>query len=303
MSETATRTILEPGVWSAPAPGTTITGRVAVIGKPSRASAWTGEATAWASLQRFDDAQSFVAANDSALFDAIVDEGEDDVAARIELLFRALDALAPGGLYVGLAPALRTAGSEAVSETPRHESLLDCAIAVAAEIAGEAAPVRAIGSVAETASPDLVRQTLLATIARIELGDGVLRIVKRADARAPATTLHGGDVAPGPFAALRAGDAAEASVLRDHVAALSAETARLRLRVRRFEADHQAWAERTHAIESSWLATTGRAVRTPMHLRGAVKVGAFNVARRAYRASLRIPLLRGLAARARALLR
>lgn len=303
MSKAATLTILEPGAWSAPAPGTVMPGRVAVIGKPSRSSNWVGEAAAWASLQRFDDAQSFVAAEAPAPFDAIVDEGGGDVATRVELLFRALDALAPGGLYVALAPALRTADSEAGSEAPRHESLLDCAIAMAAEIAGEAAPVRAIGSVAETASPDLVRQTLLATIARVELGDGVLRIVKRTDARASTTTLHGGDVAPGPFAVLRAGDTAETSILRDHVAALSAETERLRLRIRRFEADHQAWAERTHAIESSWLATTGRAVRTPMHLRGAVKVGAFNVARRAYRASLRIPLLRGLAARARALLR
>lgn len=280
-----------------------MTGRVAVIGRPSRSSAWMGEPAAWASLQRFDDPQSFLAAATPAAFDAIIDEGGGDVAARIELLFRALDALVPGGLYAALAPAQRATGSEAGSASARHDSLLDCAIAVSAEIAGEAAPVRAIGSVAETASPDLVRQTLLATIARVELGDGVLRILKRADARAPATTLHGGDVAPGPFAALRAVDAAEASVLRDHVAALSAETARLRLRVQRFEADHHAWAERTHAIETSWLATTGRAVRTPMHLRGAVKVGAFNLARRVYRASLSIPVLRGLASRARALLR
>ena len=303
MSAPATRTILEPGVWVPPKLGASIAGHVAVIGKPTRASAWTGEATAWTSLQRFDDAQSFFAAGDTASFDAIVDEGGGDVAGRVELMFRALDALANGGLYVALAPALHWTSSEAGYVSGRHDSLLDCAIAVAAEIAGEAAPVRAIGSVAETASPDLVRQTLLATIATIELGDGVLRIVKRADARAPATTLHGGDVAPGPFAFLRAIDAAEASVLRDHVAALSAEIARLRLRVRRFEADQHAWAQRTHAIETSWLATTGRAVRTPMHMRGAIKVGAFNVARRVYRASLRMPGLRGLALKARALLR
>lgn len=309
MSATAT-TILDPASWTPPVSGQSLPWRVAVVGSDKGQPAWVGEASAWRSLTRFGDVSEFVASADPAAgvqFDAVVDEGGGSVEERVELMLRSLDVLAPGGLYVGLNPAAGPVAETAAALAARHESLLDAAFAVALDISNAARSVRAVGAgatgaVSDTVSSDLVQRSLRRSIERLEFGARIVRIVKAGGGDASSATLHAGDISRGPLAA-RAGDGSLEAIQQDQMAALAAETSRLRLQLSRMQSNHTAWAERFRLMESSWPAASVQLVSRRTRIMRISRSLAFKAARRCYHVALGIPVLRGLAAKARAVLR
>lgn len=303
-------TILDPASWTPPVPGQSLPWRVAIVGSDKGQSAWVGEPSAWQSLTRFGDVSEFVAKADPTAgveFDAVVDEGGAAVEERIELMLRSLDVLAPGGLYVGLNPAAYPVSETAAALVSRHESLLDAAFAVALDISNAARAVRAvgagvIGAACDTISSDLVQRSLRRSIARLEFGAQMLRIIKADGAAASAPTLHAGDISRGPLAS-RVGDGSLEAIQQDQMAALAAETLRLRLQVTRLQSNNAAWAERVRLMESSWPTASVQLVSRRTRILRISKTLVFRAARRCYHVALGIPALRGLAAKARAVLR
>jgi U3 small nucleolar RNA-associated protein 14 len=92
-------------------------------------------------------------------------------------------------------------------------------------------------------------------------------------------------------------------IQQDQMAALAAETSRLRLQLRRMQANNAAWAERVRLMESSWQTASVQLVSRRTRILRISRTLAFRAARRCYHVALRIPVLRGLAAKARAVLR
>jgi hypothetical protein len=306
MTVTAT-TILDPASWTPPVPGQSLPWRLAVVGSDKAVSAWVGDPSAWRSLTRFGDVSEFAAKADPAAgaqFDAVVDEGGGPVEERIEVMLRSLDVLAPGGLYVGLNPAACPVSETDRALASRHESLLDAAFAVALDISNAARPVRAVGAgaagaVCDAVSSDFVQRSLRQSIGRLEFGARMLRIVKAGGAAAASPTLHPGDISRGPLAS-RVGEGSLEAIQQDQMAALAAETSRLRLQLRRMQANNAAWAERVRLMESSWPTASVQLVSRRTWILRIPRTLAFRAARRCYHVALRIPLLRRLAMKARA---
>ncbi len=309
MSAAAT-TILDPASWTPPVPGQSLPWRVAVVGPDKDRSAWVGERSAWRSFTRYVDASEFFAKADPTTgvqLDAVVDEGGGSVEDRIEVMLRSLDVLSPGGLYVGMDPAACSVSGQNGSLGSRHESLLDAAFAIALDISNTARSVRAVGASAaatncDTVSPDLLQRSLRQSVGRLEFGARTLRIIKAGEAAASPVALHSGDLSRGPLAS-RTGDGSLEAIQQEHMAALSAEMSRLQRQLKRAHANNHAWAERVRLMESSWPTTSVQLVSRRTRVLRVAKMLAFRAARRCYHVALGIPVLRGFAARARAVLR